>query len=74
MRLAIYRQHNPKIPACAECYSTGRLKRGYSVESMLRMLSEKHTYSETHNAFHDALDELEIMRLLNHPLASYPPL
>ena len=63
-----------KIPACAECYSTGRLKLGYSVESMLRMLSEKHTYSETHNAFHDALDELEIMRLLNHPLASYPPL
>ena len=74
MRLAIYRQHNPKIPACADCYSTGRLKRGYSVESVLRLLSEKHTYSETHNAFHDALDELEIMRLLNHPLANYPPL
>ena len=74
MRLAAYRQFNPKIPACAECYSTGRMKRGYGVEPMLRMLSGKKTYSETHNALHDALDELEIMRLLDYKICEYIPL
>ena len=74
MRLAAYRQHNPSIPATADCCSTGRLKRGYGVEAMLRLLSGKHTYHESHNAFHDAIDELEIMRLLGHPLRDYPPL
>ena len=74
MHLAAYRQYNPKIPANADCCSTGRLKRGYGVESMLRLLSGKHTYNETHNAFHDTLDELEIMKLLAHHLSDYPPL
>ena len=74
MRLAAYRQHNPKIPACADCCSTGRMKRGYGVEAMLRLLSGKAAYSESHNAFHDAMDELEIMRLLNHRPAEYLPL
>lgn len=64
MRLAAYRQHNPKIPANADCCSTGRLKRGYGVEPMLRLLSGNRTYRESHNAFFDAMDELEIMRLL----------
>lgn len=72
MRLAIYRQHNPKIPACADCYSTGRMKRGYGVESMLRLLSGNDTYRETHNALRDAEDELAIMRLLAQPLRNYP--
>ena len=64
MRLAAYRQHNRAIPATAECCSTGRLKRGYGVEPMLRLLSGNRTYRESHNALLDALDELEIMRLL----------
>ena len=71
MCIAIYRQHNPKIPACADCYSTGRMKRGYGVESMLRMLSGNCTYRETHNALFDALDELEIVRLLGHGIHEY---
>ena len=71
MRLAAYRQYNPKIPATAECCSTGRLKRGYGVEPMLRLLSGNRTYNESHNAFYDALDELEIMRLLENRLPSY---
>lgn len=71
MRLAAYRQHNQKIPADADCCSTGRLKRGYGVESMLRLLSGNRTYRESHNAFFDALDELEIIRLLQHPLKDY---
>ena len=74
MRLAAYRQHNPKIPANADCCSTGRLKRGYGVEPMLRLLSGNRTYHESHNAFYDALDELEIIRLLRHRLAEYPSL
>ena len=74
MRLAAYRQHNPKIPAAADLCSTGRLKRGYGVESILRLLSGNYGYHETHNAIFDALDELEIMRLLEHDLADYIPL
>ncbi len=74
MRLAAYRQHNPKIPAYADCCSTGRLKRGYGVEPMLRLLSGKATYCESHNAYYDALDELEIMRLLRYSPADYVPL
>ena len=74
MRLAAYRQHNPKIPAGADLCSTGRLKRGYGVEPMLRLLSDSCTYRESHNAYFDALDELEIMRLLRHRLVDYLPL
>ena len=74
MRLAAYKQYNPKIPATADLCSTGRLKRGYGVESILRLLSGNCRYRETHNAIFDALDELEIMRLLGHSLRSYPPL
>lgn len=74
MRLAAYRQHNPKIPANADCFSTGRLKRGYGVEPMLRLLSGNRTYRETHNAFFDAVEELDIIRLLEHPLEDYLPL
>ena len=66
MRLAAYRQYNRKITLHDDCYKTGRLKRNYGVEAMLRRLSENDTYFETHNALYDALDELEIMRLLGY--------
>lgn len=71
MRIAAYRQHNRAIPASAECCSTGRLKRGYGVEPMLRLLSGNPTYHETHNALFDAMDELEIIRLLGYGLDAY---
>ena len=74
MRLAAYRQTNPKIPANADLCSTGRLKRGFGVEAMLRLLSGDCTYCETHNAYFDALDELTIMRLMEHDLEDYIPL
>ena len=74
MRLAAYRQFNPAIPENADCFRTGRLKRGYGVEPMLRLLSQRHNYHETHNAMHDAVDELTIMRLLGHSLDTYIPL
>ena len=71
MRLAAYRQYNRKIPATALCCSTGRLKSGYGVEPMLRLLSNDRCYHETHNALYDAMDELQIMRLLEYGLGSY---
>lgn len=71
MKVAAYRQYNPKIPSCAECSGTGRLKRGYGVESVYRMLSGHFDYCEMHNALTDAVDELEIMRLLNHGIGKY---
>lgn len=74
MRLAAYRQYNRKIPADADCCSTGRLKRGFGVEPMLRLLSGEPRYCETHNALHDAIDELEIIRLLGYRLQAYKPL
>lgn len=74
MRLAAYRQQNPMIPAGADCFSTGRLKRGYGVEPMLRLLSGNRGYRETHNALFDAMDELEIMRLMGRPVEDYIPL
>ena len=74
MRMAAYRQHNPQIPRHAPCFSTGRLKRGYGVESMLRMLSCDQCYCETHNALYDAMDELRIMSLLGHSIQNYIPL
>ena len=74
IRMAAYRQTNPAIPADADCCRTGRLKRNYGVEPMLRLLSGSCTYRESHNAYYDALDELEIMRLLRHRLTDYLPL
>lgn len=71
MRLAAYRQYNKAIPDCADCYGTGKLKRGYGVESILQMLRKDKRYSETHNAVSDAEDELQIMQLLGHGLSKY---
>ena len=71
MRLAAYKQYNSCIPADAECCKTGRLKRGYAVEDILKMLSGDFSYSEVHNAVMDAIDELKIMELLGHTLDVY---
>jgi len=62
------------IPTSADCFRTGRLKRGYGVEAMLRLLSGDRTYCELHNAIHDAVDELEIMKLLGYKPEEYIPL
>lgn len=74
MAMAAYRQHNPKLPPEWDFCSTGRLRRGYGVEPMLRLLAGAPTYTETHNALLDALDELDILRLLGHTVDAYAPL
>lgn len=71
MRMAAYRQYNNRIPECAECFKTGRLKRGYGVEAMLRLLSGRQDYREVHNAVCDARDELKLMRLLGRDPETY---
>ena len=71
MRLAAYQQYNKAIPASADCYKTGRLKRGYGVEDILKMLSRNNRYRETHNAVTDAEDELKIMKLLGYEISEY---
>lgn len=71
MRLAAYRQYNRAIPESADCYRTGRLKYGYGVENILKMLSKNKSYRETHNAVLDAEDELQIMQLLGYEISTY---
>lgn len=71
MRLAAYRQYNLEIPSSADCYKTGRLKRGYGVEDILKMLNKNKRYRETHNAVIDALDELKIIQLLGYEISEY---
>ena len=66
MGIAAYRQFNSAIPDTADCCKSGRLKRSYGVEPMFRLLSDNQFYHEKHNALADAIDELEIMRLLGH--------
>ena len=71
MRLAAYRQFNNSIPQTAECCKTGRLKRNYGVEPIMRMLTGNSSYFEVHNAVMDAVDELKIMELLGHGIEKY---
>lgn len=73
LKLAAYKQHNPSIPASAQCCRTGRLKSGYKVEDILCMFGED-DYTELHNALTDAMDELRIMNYLKHSIKNYPRL
>ncbi len=71
MKIAAYKQYNQKIPENADCFKTGRLKRGYGVESIYRILSDDKSYRELHNALTDAVDELAIMRMLGLGFGGY---
>ena len=71
MKIAAYRQYNDRISCCSEFCTTGRLKRNYGVEPILRCLRNDPSYCETHNALLDARDELQIMELLRKPLSLY---
>ena len=71
MKLASNRNYNDKIPSNVECHKNGRMKKGYGVENILRMLLGNRRYIETHNAFYDAVDELKIVQLLGHNLEVY---
>ena len=71
MQVAAYKQYNKAIPDHLPCCKSGRLKTGYGVEPILRLLSSDNTYREIHNAVYDAVDELRILELLGHGLDVY---
>ena len=71
MQVAAYRQFNIYIPPTAEFCKTGRLKRDFGVEPMMRLLTGDNRYFEKHNALLDAQDELKIMRLIGRPVDWY---
>ena len=71
MKVAAYKQYNPHIPNHLPCCKTGRLRRGYGVESMLQILGVE-DYCESHNAIIDARDELLIMKKLDYEIDFYP--
>ena len=69
MKIAAYKQYNRAITDEMACCLSGRLKRGYGVEQILGMLKPR--YRETHNAYFDAIDELEIVKLLELDIDVY---
>lgn len=71
MKVVPYRQYNTMLPPTAEFCKTGRLKKDYSAEKMYQLLANKKSYTETHNALYDAIDELKIMELLGQPIELY---
>lgn len=71
MRLAANKQFNKSISDEVECFGTGKMKKGYGVEPIFRMISGVQDYSETHNAYYDAIDEFKIVQLLGHPIETY---
>ncbi len=71
MKIAAYKQYNTMIPESLECYGTGRLKKNYGVEPMIRMLSGNKGYMETHNALLDSKVELSIMKMMKLPVENY---
>ena len=70
MKIAAYKQFNNKIPQNIDCCKSGRIRKGYGVEPMMCLLTNG-DYHETHNALHDAIDELEIMKLIDQPIHTY---
>jgi transcription-repair coupling factor (superfamily II helicase) len=70
MKIAAYKQYNYKLPDFYEYCKNGRLKRGYGVQEMYRILSGC-SYYEEHNAICDAEDELEIIKMLEKNFDDY---
>lgn len=72
MKVAAYKQYNGFIPEDLECHTvSGRIKHGYGVQSIYRMVTGNTDYKEKHNGYHDAEDELMIMKILGLPLSTY---
>ena len=71
MRLAANIRYNQFIPADVPLCKSGRLKRGFGVEAIYRLVTGEEHYCEKHNALQDANDELVIMKKLGLPLDCY---
>lgn len=70
MVIAANKNYNDSLPEFAQYCKNGRLKSGYGVEPIYRYLS-KRSYFEVHNAFYDAVDELEIIKMLDKNIDVY---
>lgn len=68
--IAANRNTNDKLPDGCEYFSTGLLKHGRGLQSIMQMVFWR-GYNETHNALQDAVDELHLMQILGHPVAVY---
>ena len=66
-----YKQSNPTLTEDMDFFKTGKLRKGYGVEPIYRLLSGKHNYMETHNAILDCIDELKIVQLLGYKISEY---
>ncbi len=70
MQTTMYRQYNPFISEDENFCSTGKLKSGYGVESVLNMITGERRF-EVHNALCDTRDELFIMRSFDMPILRF---
>lgn len=65
IRTAAYKQYNKFIPNTVEIYArSGKMRYGYGVEPIYRMVTGRSEYREKHNGYRDAEDELVIMQRL----------
>lgn len=71
MALAANKNYNKKIPESTESFTNGKVKKGASEEAIYRILSSDFDYKEVHNGLIDAIDELDIMRMLNIDINEY---
>ncbi|WP_069099867.1 hypothetical protein [Mesomycoplasma ovipneumoniae] len=65
------KQFNKHIPLNVELTKNGDLKSGWKAEDIYRMLTKDQSYIETHNALLDAMDELQIMELLDLDIETF---
>ncbi len=73
MKIAAYKQYNPKLPPNADYCKSGRIKPSYSAETIYRIMSQNRFYNEMHNAIFDAVDELKIMEMIGLDIKKYEP-
>lgn len=68
--VAANRNYNDKLPDNCECFKTGLLKHGRGLENIMRLIYFR-GFTEHHNGLTDALDELQLMRLIGQPIQAY---
>lgn len=73
MSKSAYRDSNQYLSSidAQSFHANGRLKRGYGVEDVYRLINQDDYFVETHNALFDAMDELVIMQKLKHHPDTY---
>lgn len=72
IRLSAYKEFNKFITDDHEVHPrSGKLKRGYGVEPIYRLVTGDQSYREKHNGYTDAIDELCIMRSLGLPFDAF---